>query len=120
MSVVSCAPSKLLSEIHYRLPHLSHVRFGGNFTDGSLSETLPGEIVVNNYAFMQMVTTRLATAIDIYATTNRASWMAPAIAAIDIIIYCILAIGPSYYVNITNYNIAVNCRSMLEDGLEFY
>ena len=44
--MVDCAPSKLLSDIHYRLPHLSHVRFGGNFTDDSLSETLPGEIVV--------------------------------------------------------------------------
>lgn len=44
--MMDCAPSKLLSDIHYRLPHLSHVRFGGNFTDGSLSEILPGEVVV--------------------------------------------------------------------------
>ena len=44
--MVSCVPSKLLSDIHYHLPHLSHVRFGGNFTDGSLLEILPGEIVV--------------------------------------------------------------------------
>ena len=53
-TMTPCTPSTLLSGIHHRLPHLSHVRFGGNFTDDSLRRTLPGEIVVGLHALKHL------------------------------------------------------------------
>ena len=46
--MLQCGPSTLLSGIHYRLPPLNkgYVRFGGSFTNGSLTKTLSGEIEV--------------------------------------------------------------------------
>ena len=48
MLLNQCGPTALLEGIHYRLPLLSkgNDRFGGNFTNDSLTTVLPGELKV--------------------------------------------------------------------------
>ena len=46
-AAVNCEPASLLRDIHYRLPLLSHGRFGSDLTNASLTDILPGEIVVS-------------------------------------------------------------------------
>ena len=48
--MLQCGPTALLEGIHYRLPLLimskGNDRFGGNFTNDSLTTVLPGELKV--------------------------------------------------------------------------